>query len=826
MGIETSPSAKRTSSTSWEKEPQPKQRVGVADYFAILGVGEDLVWKHAQQKASEQKAEEDDARLLERFYREIVDCSIVVADESSDPHPTSLVYTKHPYYHHNHAVAIPSPSPSDVASGVGTEVETVELEGWTIVQQTRPTNAHAPRTGAEQPQQPALWSKGQVWEANLDPIHGLTGDIQTLEAEVQKQKEGRNSTPLKDLRQKVQSTFQQRQIIPRIRKKFYLSYRRRAPDESNLSAISDLALYHVELHKATVDIRDAPEQAMSTAGSSVSHKGAAALLQVAKAGKHTFQSRVLGTPHAPTPLMDLADVPTVALKSFLEVPNGFEEWSIPEPYRHLRFPSHRPETPFKTILFPDDASTGTGIEAQAPPTSPAEENWQDRIRPRLIPADHRMVEDEEYIYVPILAIRRQRIGEEERFREDAAIVELAVSFSDDQGQPALPVEEIDWEEEERRDDDVGLSLLQKTDWFTAQSRDLETDTSSRQKSSVLGSTCVLIKRNIPLGFCDAAFSTSVLDRFPYKNYKGLPLPEEELPMFCYPTGCRLHRAKFSDAPLPQYYGFVVKNERGDSIYVSCVSFMEPLTHKKQEQLVRLSEKRRRVSLPHARCWARRQRRLRRQQAAGEDQLSSIGSIELTDNGQEEEDEDDDMNILLTGFDEMTTFENKTICLVSRYPYWTAFRRFLSHLHSASGSSSDLPLERYISHLLLAVPIPKPGGPSILIPLPTFNVPMMLWSPPLKDLPLADLPFERLVSCLDVPTIVTVVLGFLALERKVRLHKIYIYSYRKVTKNLISTPGFPYRLSSCRHGHRWSWMSANCCGRCYFLLTYAPPTCPV
>ena len=130
-------------------------------------------------------------------------------------------------------------------------------------------------------------------------------------------------------------------------------------------------------------------------------------------------------------------------------------------------------------------------------------------------------------------------------------------------------------------------------------------------------------------------------------------------------------------------------------------------------------------------------------------------------------EEDEVDVMLTGFDEMTTFENKTICLVSRYPYWTAFRRCLSHLHSVSGSSSDLPLERYVSHLLLTVPIPKPGGPSILIPLPIFNEPMVLYSPPRKDLPVVDLPFERLVSCLDVPTIVTVVLGFLALERKVR-----------------------------------------------------------
>jgi hypothetical protein len=47
---------------------------------------------------------------------------------------------------------------------------------------------------------------------------------------------------------------------------------------------------------------------------------------------------------------------------------------------------------------------------------------------------------------------------------------------------------------------------------------------------------------------------------------------------------------------------------------------------------------------------------------------------------------DDM--LLTGFDAMMTFENKTICLISRYPFWSAFRQFLSHLHIFFGLSSD------------------------------------------------------------------------------------------------------------------------------------------
>lgn len=823
------PDSTHSSSRQQDGAPlHPKQQVGVADYFAILGVGEELVWKHAQKQQQQQQqqsasstdeetpatntttkfAQEDDARLLERFYREIVDCTIWVADETlehSAQHPTTVVYTnnaaaKNRPLHHPSSLPM-SPSPSDVsASVIGTEVETLELEGWTVIQQTRPMPAAPAAAKDILP----LWSRGQVWNADLDPLQGLCSRIQELERE-QQSKGKKKHTPLKDLAEKVQSSFQQRLVgFSRTKKKFYVSFRRRAPDESARPAIADLALFYVRIHKATVHVdlfqqsaaqsirggdagSEKTSNSASVAGSTVS-QGAAALLRVAEAGKQTFQSRVLRnvqpavTSIASQISMDYGD--PVELGSLLELPSGFQEWSIPEPYRELRFPSHPPahEPHYNTVLFPPHGSdlenSSSGIEAvdrvrtSSAVSSPTADGWRDSMNPKLIPVSRRLElsedEEEEYMFIPVLAMRRQRIGEEERFHEDPAIVEIAVSVTDDIGQPILPFEEVDPFEEE--EDDAGMTLLEKSPWaaVNAPKKTFNSMQDQSSKRSALGTICILVRRNIPLGFCDAAFATTVLDRFPYKNYKGLPLPEEELPMFCYPTGCRLHRAKFCDAPLPQYYGFVVKNERGDSIYVSCVSFMEPLTQSKERQLARLSEKRRRVSLPHAKFWAKQSRRLRKRQGV-ENQPSAAGNIvmELLDDTDDEDDGDqDETNMLLIGFDDMTTFENKTICLVSRYPYWTAFRRFLSHLHSVSGSTSDLPLERYISHLLLSVPIPKPGGPSVLIPLPTFNVPMMLWSPPLKDFPLLDLPYERLVSCLDIPTIVTIVLGFLALERKV------------------------------------------------------------
>jgi len=346
------------------------------------------------------------------------------------------------------------------------------------------------------------------------------------------------------------------------------------------------------------------------------------------------------------------------------------------------------------------------------------------------------------IFIPIIAIRRQRVGEEERFHEDPAVIDILVTSLDSNGNPPnlLELDDDDF------DDRGGIhtiyfhgsqsEILKKSNWSPA--FDGYNRNTSQQHQ---GFPIAALKRNIPNGFADLPFVAKVLDRFPQKNYRGMPFPEEELPLFCYAGGSLLIRDNLRNQPLPKPYGFVVKNERGDSIYVSCLSFLEPLTKRREMQLDKISFIRRDVSLPHRRHCKNKLDQIHHQTA----------------------------NLFhLVAFDDVVSFETKTICLVGRYPYWTEFRRFLAHLQLLSQNSSDIPLERHISHLLFSVPIPKPGGQAILVPLSTMNDPMALVMPPLKDLPLVDLSFNRLFAALDVPTVVTIVLGFLALEKKVIL----------------------------------------------------------
>ncbi|EJK48823.1 hypothetical protein THAOC_32351 [Thalassiosira oceanica] len=175
------------------------------------------------------------------------------------------------------------------------------------------------------------------------------------------------------------------------------------------------------------------------------------------------------------------------------------------------------------------------------------------------------VREKEFVYIPVLSLRRQRVGEDERYHEDPAIVDLMISTLNPSGLPQLPIDEDDEEEFGRSSKALmhnvaHVDILKKTKWTTSLSQATNTPSSSSAWP------VLLLRRNVPNGLCDLPFAAKVLDRFPRQDYRGLPFPEEELPMFCYPNGSKLVRDRLRNLAMPRSYGFVVKNERGDSIY--------------------------------------------------------------------------------------------------------------------------------------------------------------------------------------------------------------------------------------------------------------------
>lgn len=170
----------------------------------------------------------------------------------------------------------------------------------------------------------------------------------------------------------------------------------------------------------------------------------------------------------------------------------------------------------------------------------------------------------EYVYIPILAVRRQRIGEEERYHEDPALVDIQLSRLDSDGK-SPPVQDDEEDDDENNSHTTPMmqhgihpSILKKSPWTPSS---LHPPPHQSRFHPI-----ILLGRNIPNGLADVPFEARVLDRFPQKNYREMPFPEEELPMFCYARGSCLVRDKLKNLSVPKSYGFVVKNERGDSIY--------------------------------------------------------------------------------------------------------------------------------------------------------------------------------------------------------------------------------------------------------------------
>ena len=157
--------------------------------------------------------------------------------------------------------------------------------------------------------------------------------------------------------------------------------------------------------------------------------------------------------------------------------------------------------------------------------------------------------DDSFIYIPIIAVRRQRIGEEERYHEDPGMIDIAMTLSNHDGSYAIPedeeYDEFDGNGEEEVDEILGkskwsassmLDLLLQTNNGNHHN-DIEEDEDEEDERMLSNFPTVIFQHNLPNGFLDTPFATSVLDRFPSKDYVGAPLPEEELPMFCYVSFC-------------------------------------------------------------------------------------------------------------------------------------------------------------------------------------------------------------------------------------------------------------------------------------------------
>ncbi|XP_075392014.1 C-myc promoter-binding protein isoform X2 [Tenrec ecaudatus] len=232
-----------------------------------------------------------------------------------------------------------------------------------------------------------------------------------------------------------------------------------------------------------------------------------------------------------------------------------------------------------------------------------------------------------------------------------------------------------------------------------------------------------------------SYKAGLICRYPQEDYESFSLPES-VPLFCLPMGATIECwPPNSKYPLPVFSTFVLTGASAEKVYGAAIQFYEPYS---EENL------------------AEKQRLL----------LGLTPSVDGKSDTSK------------------TMYTNKCICLLSHWPFFDAFRKFLTFLYRYSISGPHaLPIEKHISHFMHKVPFPSPQRPRILVQLSPHDN-LILSQPVSSPLPLSGGKFSTLLQNLGPENAVTL-LVFAVTEHKILIHSLRPSVLTSVTEALVS-----------------------------------------
>ncbi|XP_075898894.1 C-myc promoter-binding protein isoform X2 [Nelusetta ayraudi] len=253
-------------------------------------------------------------------------------------------------------------------------------------------------------------------------------------------------------------------------------------------------------------------------------------------------------------------------------------------------------------------------------------------------------------------------------------------------------------------------------------------------SSMWGSSVYLCYKKSLAKANTIAYKAGLLCRYPEEDYESFPLPES-VPMFCLPMGATIEcwpaHTKHS---LPVFSTFVLTGASGEKVYGAAIQFYEPYP---EESLA--DRQRSQLGLPS--------------QGLGPDGTRSV-------------------------------YSNKSICLLSHWPFFQSFRSFLTFLYRYSISGPHaLPIEKHISHFMQTVPFPSTQRPRILVQLSPHDS-LLLSQPVSSPLPLSGGSLSTLLLNLG-PKNAATLLVLAVTEHKILVHSLRPAVLTSVTEALVS-----------------------------------------
>ncbi|KAM4675193.1 C-myc promoter-binding protein [Discoglossus pictus] len=254
-------------------------------------------------------------------------------------------------------------------------------------------------------------------------------------------------------------------------------------------------------------------------------------------------------------------------------------------------------------------------------------------------------------------------------------------------------------------------------------------------SSMWGSAVYLCYKKSVAKTNAVSYKAGLICRYPEEDYESFPLPES-VPLFCLPMGATIESwPSNSKYPLPVFSTFVLTGASAEKVYGAAFQFYEPYA---------------------------------------QDQLTEKQSAHLA-LGTIAERKDDPSK---------TIHVNKCICLLSHWPFFDAFKKFLTFLYRYSISGPHvLPIEKHITHFMHKVPFPSPQRPRILVQLSPHDT-LILSQPVSSPLPLSGGRFTTLLQNLGPENAVTL-LVFAVTEHKILIHSLRPSVLTSVTEALVS-----------------------------------------
>lgn len=272
---------------------------------------------------------------------------------------------------------------------------------------------------------------------------------------------------------------------------------------------------------------------------------------------------------------------------------------------------------------------------------------------------------------------------------------------------------------------------------------------------MIGSEVFLCYKKTLLSPPSLCYTPQIISRFPLQDYANFPLPGT-VPLFCLPTGANIELWP-ANLPMqrPIASTFVLTSDSAQKIYGTSLSFYEVFD---QSRLT--DEQRAKLGISY----------------------------------------DEDTNPVQANRKSYQTYAIKSICILSRWPFFECFEKFLNFLHklvfhtqqqNSDATNSRVPLEHYISHFLLDVGFPTPQRPTVMVQLMAGTDENVIINRPSSrlPLPLTGASFSLLLSTLGVEHTMNVLLFGLC-EQKILLHSLRPWVLTGVAE-AISAMMFPF-----------------------------------